>query len=203
MILANGKILNPSERRRKKGIDFLLTISPGVKHFVTLRLTSSGLVSSPGKCCINLSLSCKWRNWGPEIFQKCREARIAVCNGLGDWPYSGPVSRLSGYMVSLLRSCCWITVCLRDDWVTSGRKVLCSCASFVLVWSGMPGQGCRWVPGNGADRRPPRAVSLLPLSTELAFSWRRLRNLKSYWQIDGLLAGAYLSYEGSARAVLI
>lgn len=80
----------------------------------------------------------------------------------------------------------------------------CSAATlvfwFVPVWSGIPAQVCRWGPGNGADRPPTRAVFPLPPVTELAFSWRRLRNLKSYWQIDGLLAGAHLSSEGSARA---
>jgi len=51
---------------------------------------------------------------------------------------------------------------------------------FVLVWSGIPDQVCRWVPGNGFGWPLPHAVFPLPPSTELAFSWRRLRNLKSY-----------------------
>lgn len=35
----------------------------------------------------------------------------------------------------------------------------------------------------------------LPRCSELAFSWTRLGDLKSSWQIDGLLAGVCLSFE--------
>lgn len=100
---------------------------------------------------------------------------------------------LSGFKVLCSTWClpsqCSITIFLWMNKLIKRRKVLC-CYS---VGSGLCWFGLAY---EFADRSlemeltgPSPTGFPLPLSPDLAFTWTRLRNLKSYRQIDGLLAG--------------